>query len=171
MNIKEYIKSSIHKFIFNSKITLSGEINILTTDIKNSIIMDDDLFAKIISYAQELRILYPFIKIDVVKELHEISIKLFTLNRLFLNINYLVGLEQNLGKLLTNILETDGIAVKINFNGQIKTWDRIDKFMLVNNKGIISYKITESIQQNELSKTVGKLVDNIMDKFQRTQKA
>jgi hypothetical protein len=166
MSIRELINNKSIELLQNSKITISGELNILTNDILQSIIMDDDLYDRATSYAQELRNKYPYMKIEVIKELHEITVKIFALNKLFNYQNFLDDLKGNLSKLVTSLLETDGINVKLNVNGNIRNWDKIEKFMLVNNKDVISYKITETIQLNEISKNVGKFVDKICCKSQ-----
>ena len=166
MNIRKYLKTYLLRMIYNCRITVSGEINILTTDIKSSIIMNDDLFDKVTSYSNDLRILYPYVNIEVVKELHEITIKLFALNRLFTNDKYFENLQLNLSKLVKNVADTDGLNVKVNVNGNIRTWDKTEKFMLVNNKEVISYKITETIEMNKISKTIGLLINNIVCKSQ-----
>lgn len=160
IKVKEVCLRQLFKVAENSRITLSGEVNILTTDIANSILLDDELYLKTLTSAQNLRKLYPYIKIDVVKELHELTIKFFAFNRVFIEPHFMEILRVNLNELVVNIHETPGLNIKVNLNGQIKTWATIIKFMVIDNKNEIQYKITETLPSNGISKAMGRVVES-----------
>jgi hypothetical protein len=152
---RKYIINSI----YNIRLNLSGEINILTKDITKSILIDDDMYIKSSSYANKLRINHPYINIDVVRELHELTIKLFSYNKKINNEDILNNIQADLEQLIDSICDTDGFNVRLNINGNIKTWYKVDKFIFLNNNHQICHKIIETIPLNDVSKIIGKLAD------------
>lgn len=154
-------RKHIIKLINNVRCNLSGEINILTKDIKKSILIDDDMYAKASICAIKLRQKYTYIKIDVVRELHEITIKLFSYNKQIISEDILNELQTDLEILIDAICETDGINVKLNISGNIKTWYKVDKFIFLNNNHDICHKIIESSPLNDVSIMIGKLANNL----------
>lgn len=161
MNIKGFLEKQRLKIMNNRKITLSGEINILTSNIREVIITNDDLFMEINSYANILNTLYPYLKIESIRELHEITIKLFAYNENFSDENFFDGFQENLKNLLYSINKLSELNVKLNVYGEISTLSKIDKFRFINNRGEVYYKITDVILKNELSKTFEKLIEKI----------
>lgn len=164
MNVKEVLEKQRLRIINTRKITLSGEINILTTNIQEFIIMNDDLLSKINSYSNSFNELYPYLKIEVVRELHEITIKFFAYNKIFSEEKFVDGFQENLKNLLCNINRFSGLNVKLNVYGEISTLSKMDKFRVINNGGEVYYKITDTIFKNELSRTAGKLIEKMFSR-------
>ena len=135
---------------------VSFEINLLTKDITKSILIDDDMYSKSSIYANKLRLSHPYIKVEVVRELHELTIKLFSYNKQIINNDILNNLQTDLEHLIDSICEDDGINIRLNINGNIKTWYKVDKFIFLNNNHEICHKIVETIPMNGISILIGK---------------
>jgi hypothetical protein len=163
MDAYENINKLINKTIRNARLNISGEINVLTTDITKAIMIDDTLYNLVSESVNKLSEVYPYMDISVSRELHELTIKLFAINTLFVNDdNFLEELQLNISNLIETITATNGLKVRVNFFGQVRTLAKIDKFMLVNNNNDIYCKITESSPQNILSIKTGELIDNYL---------
>lgn len=164
MKTEEFIESQKNKIVNNSRLTISGEINIMTDDIKEAILLKDELYGKVCIYADSLSKVLPFIEVETVKELHEITIKLFSKDKSFNDDKFLDNLQQQLEILLENIYKNNGLSVKVNIFGEIKTWEKVDKFRVVNDKKDVYSKIIETVLQNKLSRTIGNFTRKIAGK-------
>lgn len=164
MNVKEVLESQRLRIINSRRITLSGEINIMTSNIQESIIVNDDLFLKLNSYANSIKALYPYLKIETVRELHEITIKFFVYNKIFSDEKFLDNFQESLRNLLRNINRLNGLNVKLNICGEISTLSKMDKFRFINSGDEVYYKIIDTIFKNEFSRTVGKFIEKTFSK-------
>jgi hypothetical protein len=149
----------------NCRVTLSGEANILTKDFKASILQDEELYYCITEMTNEAQSKLSYIDFEVARELHQITVKMFTFNALCMEDNLLEGLRYHLQTMLDSI-SCDRISIRANLSGSIKTWSKTEKFMLLYVKGEVIYKITESVPANYISCKLGKLLDVLLKKLQ-----
>ena len=163
MNIYKIINEKINTFFINAELNLSGEINILESDHTKAIISDHDLYKKVVAGVDQLHNDYPYIEILASRELHEITIKFFVNSKIFpYKKNFFENFQFNVSELIDSFAKGTELKIRINFFGQVNTWENIEKFIIVNNNHDIYFKITECNKKNYLSNSIGKLINNYL---------
>lgn len=163
MSFYLHANKTINKVIRNYRLDISGEINVLSTDITKAIMIDDDLYNKVSSSVSTLKKDYPYIEISVSRELHELAINFFSINELLVfEDNYFENLQSKISKLVTNIATTDALKFRINFFGSLKSWQKIEKFIMVNNDKDIYFKVTETVPRGFFFIKFGELVEGFL---------
>ncbi len=162
MKIYKVINKNISSLLRNNRLNLSGEINVLSIDIKKAIMIDEDIYGNLIKNAESLKRKFKFINISTEKELHELNIKLIAIDKLFLDDGFLEDLVKSINELVTDVSKTNGLKIRINFFGDIKTWYRTEKYIIVNNNTDVYFKIVESKENNFIYSIIGKFVDKVL---------
>jgi len=162
MKIYKVINENIASLLRNNRLNLSGEINVLSIDIKKAIMIDEDIYGNLIKNAESLKRQFKFINIFTEKELHELNIKLIAIDKLFLDDGFLEDLVKSINELVTDVSKTNGLKIRINFFGDIKTWYRTEKYIIVNNNTDVYIKIVESKENNFIYSIIGKFVDKVL---------
>jgi hypothetical protein len=162
MKIYKVINENISSLLRNNRLNLSGEINVLSIDIKKAIMIDEDIYGNLIKNAESLKRKFKFINISTEKELHELNIKLIAIDKLFLDDGFLEDLVKSINELVTDVSKTNGLKIRINFFGDIKTWYRTEKYIIVNNNTDVYFKIVESKENNFIYSIIGKFVDKVL---------
>ena len=162
MKIYKVINENIASLLRNNRLNLSGEINVLSIDIKKAIMIDEDIYGNLIKNAESLKRKFKFINIFTEKELHELNIKLIAIDKLFLDDGFLEDLVKSINELVTDVSKTNGLKIRINFFGDIKTWYRTEKYIIVNNNTDVYFKIVESKENNFIYSIIGKFVDKVL---------
>jgi hypothetical protein len=153
----------INKVIRNYRLDISGEVNVLSTDMTKAIMIDDDLYNKVSSAVSTMKKDYPYIEISISRELHELAINFFSINELLIfEDNYFENFQSNISKMVNNIVTTDALKVRINFFGTLKSWPKLEKFIMVNNDKDIYFKITEAIPRGFVFIKFGELVEDFL---------
>lgn len=146
--------------IKNARLDLSGEINILSTDFSKAISIDDKLFDSVTSSAKVMKSSYPYLEVLPSRDLHELTIKFLSVNRLFsYEDSYFDSLQLDISKLIANIVDQDDLKIRVNFFGDVRGWAKIEKFIIVNNDKDLYFKITEVSPRNFIYIKLGKIVD------------
>ena len=162
MNIYKVINENIASLLCNNRLNLSGEINVLSIDIKKAIMIDEDIYGNLIKNAESLKSQFKFINISTEKELHELNIKLIAIDKLFLDDGFLEDLVKSINELVTDVSKTNGLKIRINFFGDIRTWYRTEKYIIVNNNTDVYFKIIEAKENNFIYSVIGKFVDKVL---------
>jgi hypothetical protein len=162
MKIYKVINKNISSLLRNNRLNLSGEINVLSIDIKKAIMIDEDIYGNLIKNAESLKRKFKFINISTEKELHELNIKLIAIDKLFLDDGFLEDLVKSINELVTDVSKTNGLKIRINFFGDIKTWYRTEKYIIVNNNMDVYFKIIEVREHYFIFPVIGKFVDKVL---------
>lgn len=163
---KSFYRFVVEKFLVdplrNVRLSLSGEINILASDINRAVMTDEGLFSNVASNLQPLRVSFPELDISLSKDLHELTVKFFAGNSLVTRDDvFLERFQASLIEFLRIIIQDDQFKVRVNFFGTSKSWQQISRFLIVNNGKDVYAKVTESVYRGTLPVLWGRVVDGI----------
>lgn len=164
MNIKTVLKNQIPHFIYLNKINIAGEITIQGEDILSGISGDEVLFGKIQFCTQNFTKSYPWLKVESVRNLHEITIKLFAYNKPFSDNAFLDKFSQDVEHLLKELSELESLSLKLNIYGDLNTLRKVEKFRCVNTGSNVYYKVTESVPKSTVSVAISDVVERVLGK-------
>jgi len=158
----EKIRKNIKLKLKNEKISLSGEINILAIDMKKAISLDDDLYSMLNDQKIIFEEKFPFLTFSTSRELHEINMKIVSVNSIFCDDNFLEIFADNISLFLNKIHNPNELKIRINIFGNIENWYEKKSFIMVNEIAKLHFKISDKIKNSFLSNKIGLFVDNYL---------
>ena len=148
------IRQWIRQLILPDYLTISGEIIIGSSDVKRLISLNSETLTRVTKEAAFFRETYPYFKVKIDEGLHEITIKLYAQQVRFVSQNFHFGFRQDLMLVLSRILESGDLSVRINIYGYIESNNTVESFRYLNKNDEVSYKVTKTEPVNSLFKMV-----------------
>lgn len=169
MNLKSQFRYLYTKYIKNCRVTLSGEINILTRDLKESILLDEELYNDVLAAGKDAEFKIKYIRFETVKELHQISIKMFSFKALCDEENLFENLKFQLENLLNKVTR-DELVIRVNLSGLKYNWCLSEKFMIIYSNNEILYRVSETHTAPFTSCAIGRICNLLLSEIRFPRK-
>jgi hypothetical protein len=150
-----HVLKKIARFLKNQitsikRLTISGEINIGTnTGFKGNIGEIEQGVATIIEAIKKDN---PFLKIQCKRELYELTVKIFTFHKLFIDRAFLESMRHHLQSFMDYICHFDGLKLRLNVYGEMCSLTKNEKFRYLNKQDELIFLDTGSSSQPWLTK-------------------
>lgn len=164
MNIKSKFFYVIYKYLTNSKITMSGELSVLTVDIRRSILNFNDLYVDICNAVNEIELHHKELEVSVRKDTHQITVKFYSYKSIIYPDNYLDNLCASLRPLISKIICTEDVKCVLNIKGTITSWQLVSEFILANIGSVVNFRVISEERTGYLSNKIGFLLAFILSK-------
>lgn len=165
MNIKSKLFYIICKYMTNTRLTMSGELSVLTVDIRRSILNFDDLYIGICDAISEIKSHYKEIEVLVRKDTHQITVKFYSYKSIIHPDDYLDNLCASLSPLISKITNWDDIKCVLNIKGSITSWQAVCEFIIANNGINVDFRVISEERTSYLSNKTGVLFAFILSKI------